>query len=332
MVTRKDYTFSCIFYNRWKVMVTREGLQEVLDIGNVNIGGESGINPTCMVGSMFHRGDKAVTDHKRGTFVKDKVLDVLGIMEKASRETCIPFIVDVVGNSPENLVKYCTFIAEHTENKHQPFLMDGLNDTVRIPAVKALAQQGLGDRLIYNSIEPKISDDSLETLADCKVKHAVLLAFDSRFLLPEQKFKLLRGWGDRKGKMEGLIPKAKRCGIRNLLVDAAVLDMPSIGIAARIIQDVKEFLGYPAGCAPSNAIFKCQKFMELGRDARKSSLVTACGFLASQGADFILFGPASYASEAFMAVAQVDAFIAYAKRRIERLKFDAGTHPLSRVF
>ncbi|MHA1684678.1 MAG: hypothetical protein ACTSUE_27315 [Promethearchaeota archaeon] len=313
-------------------MQVSEKKQDMFEIGNISIGGEPGINPTTMIGSMFHRGHKIMVDRKKGEFDRDLAIQQIRDMEEVSRETCLPFIIDVIGNTPENLVKYCLFVADATADKLQPFLMDGLNDEIRVPAMKQLMDAGLGERLIYNSIEPKITDETLDLIQESKVRNAVLLCFDSRMLLPKQKFKLLEGWGDKVGGKEGLINKAKRCGIKNTIVDVAVLDMPSLGIAGETISQVKQKYALPAGCAPSNAIFECLKLKERGREARTRSLVTACSFLASQGADFLLFGSVKFARETFHAVAEVDSFLAYMKRRVNKIRFDAENHPLSRMF
>ena len=301
-------------------------------MGNVTLGGQPGEYPTCMVGTMFYKSHSIIKDSKKGLFDKDEARTQLRSMEQMARKTGMQFIVDVVGNSAETLVKYCEFVADATENSKQPFLMDGLSDEIRIPAMKILAEKGLQDRLIYNSIEPKISEESIKRIKEFGVKNAVLLAFDSRMLLPKHKIKLIDGWGDKIGKKEGLIEKAKRAGVDNYILDVAVLDMPSIGIAGRTIEMVKEKNGLPCGCAPSNAIFECKGLKQFGKEGRTLSLAAACGYLASSGADFILFGPVKYAKETFLSVANVDSFLAYTHRRIDKIKPKSEFHPLYKIF
>jgi len=191
---------------------------------------------------------------------------------------------------------------------------------------------GLGDRLIYNSIEPKVTDSTLSAIKECRVKHAILLTFDSTLLLPKQKLKLLEGWDEKTGIKEGLLAKARRAGVDNCIVDVAVLDMPSIGIAARTIDEVKQSFGLPAGCAPSNAIFECGGLKRFGDDARITSLVAASAFLASSGANFVLYGPIKYAKQVCLAAGNVDAFHAYAGRRIDKIKPGSENHPLFKLF
>jgi tetrahydromethanopterin S-methyltransferase subunit H len=306
--------------------------QPPVTIGDVTLGGQPGEYPTCMIGSMFYKGHKVIVDHAAATFDVGEATKQLRGMEAIARETGMSFIIDVVGESADALVKYCLYVADATESKQTPFLMDGLTDEVRVPAMRVLVDAGLRDRLVYNSIEPKVKDETIEAIKACGVRHAVLLPFDSTMLLPSQKLKLVQGWDDKAGIKEGLLVKAARAGVTKCIVDVAVLDMPSIGIAARTIIDVREATGLPAGCAPSNAIFDCGGIKKFGDDARITSLVAACTFLAASGANFILFGPIKNARPVSLAVANADAFHAYAGRRIDKVKPASGNHPLFKLF
>lgn len=301
-------------------------------IGDVTLGGQLGEHPTCMIGSMFYKGHKVIKDHATAIFDKDEAMVQLRGMEAIARETGTCMIIDVVGESADALVKYCQFVADATESKHTPFLVDGLTDEIRIPAVKALVDAGLRDRLVYNSIEPKVKDETLDAIKACGIRHAVLLAFDSTMLLPSQKINLLQGWDDKAGIKEGLLSKAKRAGVEQCIIDVAVLDMPSIGIAARTIIEAREATGLPAGCAPSNAIFECAAIKNRGDDARVTSLVAASTFLAASGASFIMFGPIKNARPVTLATATADAFHAYAGRRIDKVKPASEKHPLFKLF
>jgi tetrahydromethanopterin S-methyltransferase subunit H len=281
---------------------------------------------------MFYRGHKVIADHAAAKFDVDEATKQLRGAEAIARETGTSIIVDVVGESADALVKYCQFVADATESKQTPFLMDGLTDEIRVPAMKILVESGLRDRLVYNSIEPKIKDETIDAIKTCGIRHAVLLSFDSTMLLPAQKLKLLQGWDDKVGIKEGLLAKAARAGVASCIVDVAVLDMPSIGIAARTIAEARDATGLPAGCAPSNAIFECGGIKKFGDDARITSLVAACTFLAASGASFILYGPIKNARPVGLAVANADAFHAYAGRRVDKIKPASANHPLFKLF
>jgi tetrahydromethanopterin S-methyltransferase subunit H len=88
----------------------------------------------------------------------------------------------------------------------------------------------------------------------------------------------------------------------------------------------------PGGCAPSNAIFECGGIKRFGDSARLTSLVAASTFLAASGASFVLFGPIKFCKDVCLAVANVDAFNAYAGRRVDKVKPASANHPLFKLF
>lgn len=51
--------------------------QKVFNIENVRVGGRSGENPTVLIGSMFFRGHKIVSDPAKGIFDRQKAKDLL---------------------------------------------------------------------------------------------------------------------------------------------------------------------------------------------------------------------------------------------------------------
>ena len=46
--------------------------QKVFDIAGVKVGGKPGENPSVLIGSMFFRGHKIVSDPEKGIFDKAK--------------------------------------------------------------------------------------------------------------------------------------------------------------------------------------------------------------------------------------------------------------------
>lgn len=179
---------------------------------------------------------------------------------------------------------------------------------MRIPVVKHLYEVGLIKRTIYNSIDYNVKPEEAEAIRDYKLKSSIILAFNPRSVKPEGRLDILRGI---KGKV-GLLTIAKKAGIENVLVDTAVLDVPSIGIAAKAIQLVKEEFGLPAGCSPSNALGAWKKAKEeLGRLALNVCEASANAIPITMGADFILYGPIEWADLAFPVCAMTDAIIAY---------------------
>lgn len=192
--------------------------QEVFEIGNVKIGGQPGQLPTVMVGSIFYHGDKLVKDEKKGIFDEDGAEKLLKSEEEMSEKTGNPRMIDVVGESPEALITYIDFIAEVTDS---PFLIDGPTADVSIPALEHVAEIGLNDRAIYNSIDPRIKSKEMEAIKEAEVSSAVMLAFNSTNPTIEGRMEAI----------ENLMEIAQEVGIEKPLIDTTVIDIPDPGPA-----------------------------------------------------------------------------------------------------
>ena len=295
--------------------------QKVFQIGNVKIGGQPGEYPTVLMGSIFYSRHRIVKDPIKGEFDRKAAEDLLNKEEELSEETGIPRIVDVLGETSEALCKYIDFVADHADS---PFLIDSSSPSVRIEALKHVEEVGLIDRAVYNPIDENIKEDEIEALRASKIKSAVILLFSTRYLMPKDRLKMLNADG------KNLIKIAEEAGIKNILIDPGVLDVPSISWTADIIYRVKEELGYPAGCAPANALY-----MWLRKKKMSSPQFEACGANAItlpilMGADFIIYGPIRNASWVYPACAAIDAMIAYHARTLG-ITPKTKNHPLYKI-
>jgi len=300
-------------------MLNFEKEQKIVEIGNVKIGGQPGENPIVMVGTVFYAKHNALLDEKKGEFDKSIVETEINEFMSIIDETGMQAIVDVVGASPEALIKECEYVADLVDC---PFLADGLNDSVRIPAMAGLKEKGLLDRAIFNSIDDNINEESIEKIKEIGVKNAILLTFSNRAIFPKQKLKLLN---------EKLIPISQRAQIKNIIVDTAVLDLPSIGINVETTRLIKSELGLPTGFAPANAIYSSnfiKKYGDLPRCGAIASLTTYC---ASSGSDFILFGPAKFSKCVVPSLALISGINSYYRKRVLREKISEKT-PLKLIF
>jgi len=177
-------------------------------------------------------------------------------------------------------------------------------------------------RLVYNSIAEDYTEDELDCLRECGVKSAIIMAFSTAQPRPKQRVQLL---------VDKLLPAAERAGVEQILVDPGVLDIPSIGWTALAIHNIKETLGYPCGCAPSNALFYLGKAAGAGSPAFEAAAAATLALTQCQGADFVHYGPIRNAPWVFSAVATVDAMIAYGGR-FSGIKPASDHHPLYRIF
>jgi len=295
--------------------------QKVFQIGNVMIGGQPGEYPTVMIGSIFYSKDKLVKDPIRGEFDEEAAITLLNMEAEMSERTGLPRIIDVLGETSDALCKYIDFVADHTD---APFLIDSTSPNVRIEALKHVEEVGLIDRAIYNSIDEGIKEAEIEALKASKIKSVVILLFSSKYIMPKDRLKMLN-----EGK--NLIKIAEECGLEKVLLDPGVLDVPSVSWTSQIIYRIKQELGYPAGCAPSNAMY-----MWLRKKKMPSPCFEACGanILAlpiMMGANFIIYGPIKNASWVYPACATINAMIAYHVKTlgiVPKMK----NHPLYKIF
>jgi tetrahydromethanopterin S-methyltransferase subunit H len=300
--------------------------QKVFNIAGVNIGGQPGEYPTALVGTIFYSGHKIVSDKIKGDFDKKQAEALINKVAELSEKTGNPYILDVVGETSEALIKCIDFVADITKC---PFFVDGVSSQVRMPAMKHVVETGLTERAIYNSIDSHVSDEEINFLKNCGVQNAVLMTFNSQKPWAEGRIDVLKGESGHRG----LLKVAEEAGVQKVLVDTAVLDVPSIAICSKAIQLVKSEFGLPAGCGPANAVttWKRVKKGEFGPHGYEvcsggSDIVTQV-----MGANFVMYGPIELCETAFIACAMTDAFIAYSARKLG-IVTKTRNHPLYKIF
>jgi tetrahydromethanopterin S-methyltransferase subunit H len=300
-------------------MLDYDSEQKVIEIGSTRIGGQPGENPIVMIGSVFYAKHPALLDEKTGKFDKMIVEAEINEFITVIDETGMQAIIDVVGSYPDALIKECEFVADLIDC---PFLVDGLNDTSRIPAMEGLKGIGLLDRAILNSIDENTSIESINKLKEIGVNNAVLLTFGNRYIFPHQKLHLLQ---------EKLIINAEKANIKNLIVDTAVLDLPSIAINVETTRLIKSELGLPTGFAPANAIYGWDFVKKYGESSRCGAIASIMTYCADAGSDFILFGPVKFAKCLVPAIAMISGINSYYRKRVLRKKISEKT-PFKLIF
>ncbi|UCE10839.1 MAG: tetrahydromethanopterin S-methyltransferase subunit H [Candidatus Thorarchaeota archaeon] len=298
--------------------------QSVLKVGDVEIGGQLGELPTVLVGSIFFDGHKIVDKDNEEAFDKKKARSLIETQEELSNKTNVPHMVDIVGSTASSIKKRIDFVADVTE---APIFVDSTLPDVRVEGYRHAAEIGLIERVVYNSITDHSKDDEISSLRDLGAKHAVLLAYHASAVWPYGRVDLLRGSEAKRGLLE----VASEAGIGNLMVDTAVLDVPSIGLAAEAVRLVKEELGLVAGGGPSNAVLEWDRVGELGKRAKNVCIAAATSAMQHSGADFLLYGPIGLAKVVFPSVAMTDAIIAY-KARQYGIRPKSKMHPLYTIF
>jgi tetrahydromethanopterin S-methyltransferase subunit H len=188
--------------------------------------------------------------------------------------------------------------------------------------MEGLKEVGLLDRAILNSIDEATTEENLAKMKEIGVKSAVLLTFGNRYIFPHQKIEFLN---------KELIPKAEKAGIENIIVDTAVLDLPSIGINVETTRMVKSELGLPTGFAPANAIYGWNFVKKYGDKSRCGGITSLMAYCVNAGSDFVLFGPIKFAKCVIPAMALISGINSYYRKRILRKSISDRT-PLKHIF
>ncbi|MFX0195428.1 MAG: tetrahydromethanopterin S-methyltransferase subunit H, partial [Candidatus Hodarchaeota archaeon] len=139
-------------------MFRYEKEQTINKVGDVELGGQPGELPTVLIGTLFYKGHKIVRDPQRGIFDKMSTEALVNRQEEFSDKTGSPHMFDIVGESAEALIKELDFIASVS---NAPLLIDGLNASIRIPAAKYAMESGMGERVIYNSLDATTKEEEL---------------------------------------------------------------------------------------------------------------------------------------------------------------------------
>jgi tetrahydromethanopterin S-methyltransferase subunit H len=298
--------------------------QKVCDIAGVKVGGQPGEYPTVLIGTIFYEGHRIVKDPVEGEFDAERAGLLIDRLGEIAGKTGNPYMLDVVGSATTAIQRYIDFVADATD---APILVDSTSADVKISGVRHAAEIGLLDRIIYNSVTHHVKEEEIKAIRDVGAKSAVILAYNPKNVWPRGRVEILQGTSSERG----LLKAAEEAGIENILVDTAVLDVPSIGLAAEAISLVKEEFGLPSGGGPLNAVLEWKRGEELCDEARDACAVSAVVTMQNAGANFILYGPIGKARVVFPAAAMTDATIAYAARQ-HGVRPKTKEHPLYKIF
>jgi tetrahydromethanopterin S-methyltransferase subunit H len=125
--------------------------QKVCDIAGLKVGGQPGENPPLLIGNMFQKGDVIIESRKKREFNRRQAEERIHEMERLSQETGVPGMVALVANTLDEMKTYVDFWVSVTD---MPFAVDIWMQKTRLAAARYIADMGLQDRLLYNSITP----------------------------------------------------------------------------------------------------------------------------------------------------------------------------------
>ena len=303
-------------------MFTLKREQKVCQIGPWLVGGQPGDNPPLLVSSMFHKGDKILGKRKAGEFDREKAASYIRKQEALSEQTGIPSITAMVANSADEMKRYIDFF---TGLSDKPFAIDMWMQDPRIEAVKYVAELGMMDRLLYNSITPWDKDipGQVAMMKELGVKHVVVQVYDDNDPSPQGRVNSFRKMMEDIGEDT----------FETILVDTSVMNLPATSFSSVANRMIKEEFGLPAGLASSNGTFMWKETREMwGNDGFSNMNVSAQAAATMFWCDAIFFGPLVIAPRIFPAVVSASLMLAtFAYNETGKLPSNPN-HPLYKFF
>jgi tetrahydromethanopterin S-methyltransferase subunit H len=294
--------------------------QKVCTIGNIKVGGQPGENPPLLIGNMFQKGDKIIENRKEGKFNKEEATKRIREMEQLYRTTGVPGMVAMVANSEEEIKAYIDFFTSVTE---MPFAIDIWMQKVRLAAARYVAERGLQDRVLYNSITPWDEDikAQIAELKELKIKHIVIQVFD----MADKRS------SGRVTSLKQMLPLVEKGDFQSILVDTAVMNLPATAFSINSNILIKQEFGLPVGCAPANGAYMWRKSSGTEVPSRFLAVDAATQAATALYSDFIFYGPMTGSDRIFYAVAATNALLATAAFD-EGAKLPDDNHPLKLLF
>lgn len=270
--------------------------QKTLEIGSVKIGGNPGLIPTVMVGSIFYSKDRLVKNAESGEIDKVGTETMLSQLADISERTGLPSVLDVVASSPQAMGYYLRYLADAT---NMPLLIDGSGSAeVNIAGLETAKDAGLLDRVALNSLTPDDDEAIYSKMEEVGLGNAIILTFSNVAMTSATK---------RAELAVELYGKANGAGIDNIMFDTGVVDLPTLGLACRALMMIKDKFGLPVGCGAHNAVAMWNGLVpKFGKDAKTPAFVGSNLMPVALGADFVLYGPIKHAPVVFPSVAMID--------------------------
>lgn len=296
--------------------------QKVFKIGELTIGGQPGQNPPLCISSMFHKGDKLLDSRKDHKFDRVKAKDYVKRQEELMEQTGVPALVALVATSPEEMKYYVDFMLETTD---KPFGIDMWVEKARLEAAEYVAELGIQDRILYNSITPWDADIKAQVakLKDLNIKHIVIQVYDDEDPTANGRLKSMK-------KMLDLIGENS---FESLMVDTAVMNLPSMSFSCMANRMIKDELGYPCGLASSNGTYMWKEAREMwGSDGFTAINAAGQAIAGLLWSDLLFTGPIVNLPKIMPAVATGASMLSTLAYYETGKLTETATHPLYKLF
>jgi tetrahydromethanopterin S-methyltransferase subunit H len=294
--------------------------QKVCTIGGAKVGGQPGENPPLLIGNMFQKGDLILESRKEGRFNREVAEERIRELERFSQETGVPGLIAMVANSEDEIKAYIDFFTSVTR---LPFAIDIWQQKTRLAAARYVAQKGLQNHVLYNSITPWDEDiqRQVSELKELGIKHVVIQVFDMEDKRPTGRVKSLKN----------LLPLVERASFESILVDTAAMNLPTTAYSLVANHLIKKEFGLPVGFAPSNGTYMWRKTAAEQDRGKFQAIDAGVHAISALGSDFLFYGPLTGTSRVFPAVAAATSMMA-ALAYDESGFLPTGHHPLNLLF
>lgn len=294
--------------------------QKVCDIGGIEVGGQPGENPPLLIGNMFQKGDVLLESRKERKFNKKAAEERIREVERLSQETGIPGLIAMVANQADEMKTYIDFFISVTD---MPFAIDVWVQKTRLAIARYIAELGIQERVLYNSITPWDEDNEAQVaeIKELGIKHVVVQVFDVEDKRPSGRVKSL----------ERMLPIVEKGHFDSILVDTAVMNLPTTSLSLLANYMIKKKFGLPVGFAPSNGSYMWRKSASEQERGKFPAIDAGVHAISAIASDFLFYGPLTGTSRVFPAVAAASSMIA-------ALAFEdsgfipSGNHPLNLLF
>jgi len=299
--------------------------QRVVNLAGVRMGGQPGELASVLCGTIFYQGHKIVEDEEKGIFDRTAAERLICRQAELSEETGCPSILHIYARSSEAFERYLDFTEKVWSG---PFIIDSADPTARMAAAALASELGYADKAVYNSISLATDEAEARAIRDSELDSAIILAYNPTQPGVEGSLAVLETGGSAREK--GLLNAAQDMGIKNMLIDPAVLPLGSgAGAALRFSVAAKARLGLPVGSGIHNAISSWPWLAGRDAAAKRGCDAAAAAMQLLAAADFLLYGPIESAEIIFPAAAMADILIAEAVSDLEIEPIDE--HPLHRL-
>jgi tetrahydromethanopterin S-methyltransferase subunit H len=270
-----------------------------------------------MIGSMFYNGHIIVRDPINGIFNKKMAESQIRKVEEVSDQTGLSSMLDLIAENSVAAENYLNFMFDTTE---LPILLDVVDENAMIESLMYASEQKMIDRIIVNSLSPHTGDKVYETVKEVGCRNAILLLHSSQYMFSSNKDLVL----------DKMLPKVIESGIQKILVDTVVIDIPSLGLALKSINRIKDKYGYPCGCGAHNAVSSWRRLHDkYSIKAASIAIGVTSALPIAAGADFVIYGPIRNAEMVYPSIAMIDT--AYSQQIIEKRIRIMKNHPRYKI-